>query len=240
MERENYFINKQKGILIVFEGISGCGKSEGVESLYRYLLNRGFKTEVIEWNSNKKIRKIVDKLHSINILTPWIYSILQWISFLLDYYLKIKPLLEDDCILIADRYIYTGQTRDIANGAKNKNGKLITKLVRTPDLILFYDVGVQVCYERIERRGKVLFHPNRRAQCNKKFKDDNLKYLEIMHEGYLKLFNDLELIKETNIINILLESNEVTNVIISSYVKKYINMKSLKGFTDNTDISKIG
>lgn len=238
MKRENYFINRQKGILIVFEGISGCGKSEGVRNLYQYLLSRGFKTKVIEWNSNKIIRKIVDRLHSMNLLTSWIYSILQWISFLLDYYLKIKPSLEDDYILIADRYIYTGQIRDIANGAKNKWGERISKLVRKPDLVLLYDIDVQVCYERIEKRGKILFHPNKR-KSSETLTDENLKYLQVMQDQYIKLSKDPELIKETNIINILLQSIEASRTTIRKYVDQYISLKSENGYFNDDNVNSV-
>ncbi len=229
MGRENYTINRQKGILIVFEGISGCGKSKGVESLYRELLSRGFKTKVIEWNSIYLIRRIVKRLHSMNLLTSWIYSILQWISFLLHYFFEIKPYLEKGYILIADRYIYTGQTRDTANGVKRKTGKRVSKFVRKPDLILFYDIDVKVCYERIERRGKILFHPNRRVQCNKVLKTENLYYLEEMHKEYLNLFKDPELVKETNVICIPLESCEVTTMMIKNSVEEYIRQKTDEG-----------
>ncbi|QNU68938.1 deoxynucleoside kinase [Ruminiclostridium herbifermentans] len=222
-------MNRQKGILIVFEGISGCGKSKGVEDLYRELLSRGVKTKVIEWNSIYIIRKIVKKLHSMNLLTSWIYSILQWISFLLHYFVEIKPCLGKGYILIADRYIYTGLTRDIANGVKGKTGKRVTKFVRKPDLILFYDIDVKVCYERIERRGKILFRPNRRVQCNKVLKTENLNYLEEMHKEYLNLFKDPELVKETNVIYIPLESYEVTKMIIKNSVEGYISEKTGEG-----------
>jgi dTMP kinase len=233
--RENYTINRQEGILIVFEGISGCGKSKGVEDLYRELLSRGLKTKVIEWNSIYVIRKIVKKLHSMNLLTSWIYSILQWISFLLNYFIEIKPCLRKGYILIADRYVYTGLTRDAANGVKRKIGKRITKFVRKPDLILFYDVDVKVCYERIEKRGKVLFHPNRRIQCNRVLKNENLNYLEEMHKEYLHFFNDPELVKETNIISIQLESYEVTKMMIKNSVEEYIIEKIGGGVTVKLD-----
>ena len=229
MGRENYTINRQKGILIVFEGISGCGKSKGVESLYRDLLSRGFKTKVIEWNSIYLIRRIVKRLHSMNLLTSWIYSILQWTSFLLHYFFEIRPYLMRGYILIADRYIYTGQTRDTANGVRQKTGKRVNKFVRKPDLILFYDVDVEVCYERIERRGKILFHPNRKIQCNKVLKAENLHYLEEMHKEYLSLFNEPELIKDTNVIRIPLESCENTKMIIKELVEGYIREKTDNG-----------
>lgn len=225
MDRENYFINKQKGILIVFEGISGCGKSKGVEGLYKELISRGFKAKVIEWNSICIIRKIVKILHSMNLLTSGIYSILQWISFLVHYSFIIKPYLKRDYILIADRYIYTGQTRDTANGVKHKIGDKVCKFVRKPDVILFYDVDVKVCYERIEKRGKVLFHPNRKFQCNKMLKTENIHYLEQIHNAYLNLFKDPELTKEANINRIPLESSEMTKMMIRNSVETYIRIK---------------
>ncbi|MHB8062502.1 MAG: dTMP kinase [Ruminiclostridium sp.] len=239
MKKKNLYINKQKGILIAFEGVSGCGKSEGVESLYRYLLSRGYKTKVIEWNSNKVIRRIVQKIHSMKLLTSWLYSIFQWISFLLDYYLKITPLLKKDCILIADRYIYTGHTRDIANEAGQMIAKKLHRVIRKPDLIFFYDVDLQVCYERIEKRGKFLFYPNNRIQNNEVLKNKDLDYLIRLQQEYFHLFQSSTLTKETNII-CLGGSYDLAEIKIRKHVEEYIRLKSGNGcFSDKTAISKL-
>jgi len=236
---KNFCINKNRGILIVFEGISGCGKSEGADNLYRYLQEEGFKTEVIEWNSNKVIRSIVKRIHSANLLTARIYSILQWIGLLIDYFLKVAPLLKKDYILIADRYVYTGQTRDVANGAGKKAGTKFEKLIRKPDLILFYNVDLQVCYERIEKRGKVLFRPDRRHQNNETLKNENLEYLIKLHNEYVKVFSDPYLTDKTNII-FLAGNNDLETLQVRKSIDEYIKLKTKSGyFVDENIICKL-
>lgn len=221
MVEETHYVNEGKGILIVFEGISGCGKSENAENLSSYLLREGHKVYVIEWNSNKIIREIIRKIHSKNILTAGIYSFFQWISFLLDYFFKIIPLLKKNYILIADRYVYTGITRDTANGTGAAFGRFLHETIRKPDLIFFHDVPPQVCYDRIKKRGKILFHTNKSIMRSTTLKNKHLYYLVKLRREYLRLFNSSMIKKRTNIIRIK-ENNED----VKKCVQNYIQLKS--------------
>ncbi len=202
---------KGRGALIVFEGISGAGKSHTIRQLYKHYKDSGRKTAIVEWNSNKLIRKIVEALGRINVLTSEIYSILQWTSFLIDYFTTILPLLKKDYYVIADRYIYTGLTRDRANETRVNMGKLISTFITQPDCIYFIDTPPRVCAERIEKRGKPLFHTNKRILNNRLLKDKDLYYLKRVRNQYLKLFLDLEAKTNINIIfkdtNVLIESD---------------------------------
>ncbi len=198
------------GMLIVFEGISGCGKSESVNVLRKYLSDNGYKSSVLEWNSNKVIRKITKGMDSRKLLTPGIYSFLQWISFLIDYTFKVVPLLKKNYVLIADRYIYTGLTRDRVNGAGGKIGRLLHGLVIKPAMVFFLDVKPEVCDERIKKRGKDLFHTNKLIRESKLLKNRELYYLTKLRREYLLLFNSKTIQNETNIITI----NEDTNTVI--------------------------
>jgi dTMP kinase len=212
------------GILIAFEGISGSGKSESVEDLLNYLVGKGHKACVIEWNSNQIIRMIVQKMYSLNILTSGIYSFFQWMSFLMDYFFKITPLLKRDYILIADRYVYTGITRDIVNGAGHALGNLLHSIIIKPDLIFFYDVDPRVCYDRIKERGKILFHPNKIIQGSKILKNKDLYYIAKLRKEYLRLFNSQMIRKESKIVLV----NDF-NEIVKEYVEDYISCKMEMG-----------
>ena len=130
MKGERFIINNKKGILLVCEGISGSGKSMTINYLYNVIKEYDSNIKVIECKSNKFIRNIVKTLDKHELLSPSIYSYLQWISFSIDYIFKIKPSLNRNYIIIADRYVHTGLTRDNSNMVKNSFGKLIYKLVR--------------------------------------------------------------------------------------------------------------
>ncbi|HEX2927222.1 MAG TPA: thymidylate kinase [Ruminiclostridium sp.] len=207
-----------KGMIIVFEGVSGCGKSENVEVLRRYFTSKGYKTVVIEWNSNQAVRKIINIMSSKNILTPNIYSLFQWISFLLDYFFKIIPLLKKNYVLIADRYIYTGLTRDRVNGAGGALGRFLHRIVIKPSLVFFLDVNPEVCDERIKKRGKILFHTNKRIKESKLLKNKDLYYLNKLRREYLLLFNTRQMQDETVVITIKEDSDPVVK-----FVQDYIS-----------------
>ncbi len=206
------------GMLIVFEGISGCGKSESVSVLRKYLTDNGYKTCVLEWNSNKVIRNIIKRIDSKKLLTPGIYSFFQWVSFLIDYLFKVLPLLKKNYVLIADRYIYTGLTRDSVNGAGGKIGRLLHRFVIKPTMVFFLDVSPEECDRRIKKRGKDLFHTNKLIRENKLLKNKELYYLNKLRDEYLLLINSKAIQNETNIITV----NEDSDIVVKC-VNDYIS-----------------
>lgn len=163
-------------------------------------------------------------MHSLNILTAGIYSFFQWMSFLIDYFFRITPLLKKDYILIADRYAYTGITRDIVNGAGHALGNLLYSIIIKPDLIFFYDVDPRVCYDRIKDRGKILFHTNKIIQGSKLLKNKDLYYIVKLRNEYLRLFNSQMVRKESKIILV----NDYTEI-VKEYVEDYISGKMEMG-----------
>ncbi len=217
---ENLKQTIHKGILIVFEGISGCGKSENVEILRSHLVEKGYKVGVIEWNSNKIIRGIIRKMDSARLLTPKIYSFFQWLSFIQDYYFKIIPLLKKQYILLADRYVYTGLTRDNANGTGAKSGKAIYGRILKPDLVFFQDINPRICYKRIQKRGKPLFYTNRIIKKSDIIENKDLFYLMKLRKEYVLLFSNSTIKNDTNIIW-LRNSNDS----VIKHVDEYISDK---------------
>ncbi|HEY0828908.1 MAG TPA: thymidylate kinase [Bacilli bacterium] len=213
-------MNTSKGFLLVCEGISGSGKSESITKLSQSLYEAGITTIRVEWNSNHTIRRIVKMLNAIGILTPLVYSLLQWISFLIDYITVIIPSLKKNHIIIADRYIYTAISRDAVNGAGRLIGRLMLRYVRKPDLVLFYNTPPHLCYNRIKTRGKALFHTNKFIRYNKRLKNKDLYYLKKMKKEYIRLFTGLKVKKSTNIIFV---NNALMNT--NSHVEQYIYQK---------------
>ncbi len=180
----------KKGFLIVCEGVSGSGKTEIVGQIFDFLVKKNYPCFLFEWNSNHLVRKLILKLNKNRLLNSTIYSIIQWTGFIFDYLFKIIPRLRSNIIVIADRYIYTGLTRDATNGSPNWFGWLIHHTVRKPDFLVFQDTDLELCYERIKIRGKKLFHPNQVILNNKLLKNKDLYYLRKIRREYLKLFSN--------------------------------------------------
>lgn len=220
MAMEDFILNKHKGILIVCEGISGSGKSEGLARLVEYFRNKKYSVVFFEWNSNQVIRHITDGLLKLKILSPTIYSILQWLSFIIDYCRKIVPYLQRNYVVIVDRYVYTGLTRDKVNNSNRVLGKVISRYSRKPDMILFYDTGLHICYERIKSRGKILFHPNQAIHRNNLLKNKELYYLKKLLYQYHQLLAEPSLRKTTNIIFIKEIGDDVCNKVNSYIIQK--------------------
>lgn len=217
MNKHSYKTNTQKGVLIVCEGISGSGKSESVAKIYNYLSAQN-NVKIVEWNSNKKIRRIIKLLCNFKMLTSTIYSILQWSSFSIDYFTRIVPALNKGNIVLADRYVYTALTRDMVNGSSVLPGKYFCTLVRKPDMLFFYDTNCELCYERILTRGKALFHTNKYIKRNKLLKNKNLYYLKKLRSEYIKILRKSNLLSHTNVVII---KNDEVNVIkeLDQYLK---------------------
>lgn len=199
--------NKKKGVLIVFEGLSGSGKSLNTGLLRNQLISMGYDPVLTEWNSNAIIRKFVAWLDSRGLLTSTIYSLLQWMGFLIDYFKVILPSLLSRKIVIADRYVYTGLTRDAVNGAWKKPGRVISRFVRKPDHIYFIDTPSGICLERLKARNTKLFHTNRRIRESRLLKNKDLYYLNKMRNEYNRLFADTEQLKSDKVLQVVESEN---------------------------------
>jgi dTMP kinase len=200
MENRDFVIHPGRGFLIVHEGISGSGKSEGITRLKQAFDTCGVPVEVVEWNANPAIRRLTSRLDRFGWLTPRLYSMLQWISFWIDYRTSIAPVLKCGGVVIADRYAYTGLTRDTANGAGAWWGRRWLALARKPDLVFFHDTSPLTCYRRIQLRGKALFFPGRQTRGSRLGPDWEMNYLTRMRNEYVRHFSSAAVCRDTNII----------------------------------------
>ncbi len=221
----NKFTGFKKGILIVHEGISGSGKSESIRMMYEYLLDSGYKTAVIEWNSNPVIRKLMRTMDNFKILTPVVYSLLQFIAFLISYITKIAPLLNKNYIVIADRYIYTAFTRDAANGIGTSHDNLLYAFARKPDVLFFHNTHPKICFERIKNRGKKLFYMNRRILKSKALKNKDLYYLKKLYSRYLSILYDL---KTKSAINVFFVNSDSS--LIPQYLEQHLKRTNYREY----------
>ncbi len=146
----------KKGILIVFEGIDGSGKSTQAEILLERLQEEDFDAVYFrEPSKGKWGRKIKKKALHSDSLSP---------EEELDLFQKdrrenveknLKPALKKKRVVILDRYYYS----TIAyQGAKGIDEKMIRRMneefVVEPDLVFIFDIDPQKGLERIENRKK--------------------------------------------------------------------------------------
>lgn len=229
MRHDRFVIHPDKGTLIVYEGISGSGKSEGIAMLIKDLTSQGYRVSVTEWNSNRFIRSVTGVLHRCRLLTPSVYSLLQWFSFWIDYGFYMLPKLRRNQIVIADRYIYTGMTRDVVNGAGKTLSRMGRFRVRKPDLVVFFDTPPKTCSERIQSRGKTLFHPGRRTHPDKQSGNQDLLYLKRIREEYVRIFSDKNVLRDTTVLFVQ-DSSQKVNEVVEAYLSQKLEAAATRPF----------
>ncbi|MEK4059712.1 MULTISPECIES: dTMP kinase [unclassified Paenibacillus] len=173
------------------EGISGSGKSHAIHQIVSHLQAHNCSIYVYEWNSNHTLRALVRFLDSKKFLSANMYSVLQWVGFLYDYFFRIIPRLLRGSIVICDRYIYTGLVRDLANQANPRLGKIVSALVKKPDVVFFFNLSPEICHSRMNARGKKLFHTNKSILNSNGIKDKELFYLRRCRRIYYRILHHL-------------------------------------------------
>lgn len=171
-----------KGMLITFEGIDGSGKSTIAKIVYKDLKNKGFDV-ILDCEPTKSwLGDAVKKSYNENVS-----KFTEAFLFMADratHVLKIKELLQQNKIVILDRYYDS----TIAYQSVNLK-KLLTKIgidsfdwlieinkvfTITPDITFLLVIDPKISLERVSARGK-----------HTKF--EKLEFLTKVQENYLKI-----------------------------------------------------
>jgi dTMP kinase len=146
----------QKGVLIVFEGIDGSGKSTQAEILLKRLREEGVDAVYFrEPSKGKWGRKIKKKaLHPDSLTAEQELDLFQK-DRRENVAKNLKPALKKKRVVILDRYYYS----TIAyQGAKGIDEKLIRRINEEfavePDLVFILDIDPHKGLERIKNRKK--------------------------------------------------------------------------------------
>ncbi|MGD2295566.1 MAG: dTMP kinase [Candidatus Aminicenantes bacterium] len=145
-----------KGILIVFEGIDGAGKSTQAEILMDRLQGRGYEVVYFrEPSGGKWGQEIKKKAAHPDSLSP---------EEELDLFMRdrkenveknLKPALEEKKIVILDRYYFSTIAYQGAKGIDQERIKRSNQeFVVEPDLVFFLDVDPREGLDRIKNRKK--------------------------------------------------------------------------------------
>ncbi|MFN3788381.1 dTMP kinase [Sulfurihydrogenibium azorense] len=169
------------GVFITFEGIEGSGKSTQAKRLYEYLTNIGIKAYLTRepggTSIGKKIREIL--------LSHWEENF-PFIAELLLYQADrnihvnniIKPLLQQDYIVISDRFYdsttaYQHYARGIDYSIVDYLNKLATEGIK-PHITFLLDLPVQEAFKRLNRE-------------KDRLESEGLNFHQKVREGFLKI-----------------------------------------------------
>jgi dTMP kinase len=147
------------GRLITVEGIDGSGKSTQLLLLDRWLAARGYPVRFTEWNSSRLVRRAMKRGKRKDLLTPTTFSLLHAVDFADRLTYQIVPPLKAGMIVLADRYVYTAFSRDVARGVHPAWVRAVYSFAPRPDLALYFRVPIEVSLERLlAGRAKLKYH----------------------------------------------------------------------------------
>ena len=137
------------GVLICVEGIDGSGKSTQIELLDSYLKSKGIDTILTQWNSSELIANTTKKAKKKNLLSPRTFSLLHAVDFADRLERTIKPALKAGFVVLADRYVYTAFSRDVARGVDPDWVRNMYGFAIKPDITFYFDVSPHDSLDRI-------------------------------------------------------------------------------------------
>ncbi len=144
----------KKGILIVFEGIDGGGKTTQAKSLLSWLQKKGIEAVYFREPSDSKWgAEIREKAAQEASLTPLQELQLFQKDRKENIENNIKPALRKKQVVILDRYYFSTMAYQGAKGIDVQRIKTLNeKMAVEPDLVLILDVEAKQGLKRIEGR----------------------------------------------------------------------------------------
>jgi dTMP kinase len=112
-----------------------------------------------EWNSSRLVRRAMKRGKKKDLLTPTTFSLLHAVDFADRLTYQIIPPLKAGMIVLADRYVYTAFSRDVARGVHPAWVRAVYSFAPRPDLSLYFRVPIDVSLDRLlSGRAKLKYH----------------------------------------------------------------------------------
>jgi dTMP kinase len=146
------------GVLIVFEGSDGSGKTTQRKLFKSWLKTMNEDVVVTKWNSSPLFKPVIKAKKAARSLDPVNFAHLHALDFRHRYETVIKPSLEEGKIVIADRYVFTGISRDAARGVSRDWSIELYSRVRRPDIVFYFSGSPAVFAARIGASRDIKFY----------------------------------------------------------------------------------
>lgn len=149
---------KDPGLLIVFEGLDGSGKTTQRKLLKTWLEANGEEVVVTKWSSSPLFKDLTKAGKASRRLDPVHYSLLHAADFRHRLETIIEPSLRDGKIVLSDRYAFTGIARDVARGVDRTRVANLYSCVRAPDLAFYFSADPYTLAKRISASRQIKFY----------------------------------------------------------------------------------
>src|SRR3989454_141067 len=105
------------------------------------------------------VRRAMKRGKRKDLLTPTTFSLLHAVDFADRLTYQIVPPLKAGMIVLADRYVYTAFSRDVARGVHPAWVRAVYSFAPRPDLALYFRVPIEVSLDRLlGGRAKLKYH----------------------------------------------------------------------------------
>jgi dTMP kinase len=137
------------GHLFVVEGIDGSGKSTQLSLLREWLESDGYGTVFSEWNSSPLVRSVTRRGKRKRLFTPMTFSLIHSTDFAARTEQHIVPALKAGAVVLANRYMYTAFTRDVARGVNPGWVRNLYQFAVKPTIAFYFRISVDDAMKRI-------------------------------------------------------------------------------------------
>lgn len=173
-------LSRSRGFFVVLEGLDGAGKTTIAKMLVEDLEKQGYKVLYTYEPTDSDIVSIVKTKYK-ELRDPYVDALTFALDRLLHIKLKIKPALEEGCVVISDRYYYSSVAYQSAGGAPLEWVVEVNKYALQPDVAIYLDVPPEIAIER--KRGAKSRFPEF-EELSFLFKVRNV-YLKLVEQGFL-------------------------------------------------------
>ncbi len=147
---------KFSGKLFAIEGADGSGRSTQIGMLSQWLEGNGYAVKHMGLRRSNLVAEELENAKQGNVLTHTTMSLFYATDFFDQLVHEIIPALRAGFIVLADRYIYTLMTRDLARGADRAWTRNLYSPAVTPDAVFYFRVSAAQLVDRNFQKNSTL------------------------------------------------------------------------------------
>lgn len=196
------------GLFVAIEGIDGAGKTTVAKLLSEEMKRRSSKPIYLTSEPTKgKIGKLLREYLKMENACKEVDALLFAADRVEHYQNEILGLLQNDHVVITDRYVYSSYAYQSTQGIPIDWLKEINKFVEEPDIVFLLDVPIDVAMQRLGTQDR---------NDQEKFETENfLRAVKTVYESFSTL---------PNVITI--DANRSLNLIIDELAQKIMERLS--------------
>jgi dTMP kinase len=148
---------KRRGLLIVGEGLDGCGKTTIMQKLVPHLQTHGQDAVLSSWNEVSELYNLMMRRSSTGDLNREMRSIFGAADLVARNHYVIIPALHQGKVVLLTKYVVSALAHALIRGVDRGFVSRLYDFALKPDLTIYFDVPPEVALERKLRSGIIGF-----------------------------------------------------------------------------------